>query len=253
MIRLTQKGIKRFFIRMAVFIFLLMGFMALAGYILMPQLTRCVFVSYNDDFIEKEGIYISKGTPDWVQDSLLSMVTKAKERNEAFWEERKGEPILIFCYKKWRFDRMGVAGKPASTWLSLAGAYVVLGPSAFNLDIISHELCHAELLAQVGWLARDNEIPTWFDEGLAMQLDHRSRYAEKNLKRFGADLLQQNDVQLLNGPEEFWSENNDITRLRYILAKQTVHEWLGANPKEKLGLFCSKLRNGVSFEKAFNS
>lgn len=194
---------------------------------------------------------MSQGTPEWIQDSLVSKVKKAQTRNEAFWIETKGEPTLIYCHKRWRFDRLGVPGKPASTWLSLVGAYVVLGPSAFNLDIISHEICHAELLAQVGWFARDNEIPTWFDEGLAMQLDHRSRYAEKNLKIFGAALLQENEVQQLKGPNEFWSEDSETTRIRYILAKQTVHEWLGSNPTEKLGLFCDKLRNGISFEQAF--
>lgn len=246
-----KKGIPKFFIRLISFFAILIVFMTIAGFIAMPQLTRCVFVDYNADFIQKEGIFISKRTPKWARDSLVRMVAKAQARNDDFWQGTKGNPKVIFCYSKWRFDKMGVIGKPASTWLSLAGAYVVLSPSAFNLDIISHELCHAELLAQVGWFARDKEIPTWFDEGLAMQLDYRSRYAEKNLKRFGAELLEKNDVQKLKKPNDFWGKNKEETRIRYILAKRTVNQWLGNKPQARLKQFCKKLREGESFDEAF--
>ena len=223
----------------------------MASYYAMPQLTRCYFVQYNDDFFQREGVYISKNTPQWVQDSLLKRIQLAKDRNDAFWEGMKSDPTVIFCHRKWRFERMGVKGNPASTWLSLAGAYVVLGPSAFNLDIISHELCHAELQAQVGWFARDKEIPTWFDEGLAMQLDYRKRYAEKNLTQFGASLLADREVMSLEGPEDFFSSKKEVSRLRYIRAKKKVRQWLGEHPRARLAVFVSHIREGKSFEEAF--
>lgn len=243
-----KKIVKRIFLLIPLFVVIFL----LAGYLAMPQLTRCFLVPLNGDYVEREGIYLSKYTPEWAQDSLLSLVGKARMRNAAFWQGMKGEPRIIYCYKQWQFDRMGVKGNPASTWLSLGGAFVVLGPAAFNLDIISHELCHAELQAQVGWSARDSEIPTWFDEGLAMQLDRRPRYAERQLRRFGADLLRGTNISELTVPEKFFSGEKSTSQLRYILAKRQVRQWLGDNPSEKLKLFCTQLKQGLSFEEAFN-
>jgi hypothetical protein len=62
-------------------------------------------------------------------------------------------------------------------------AYVVLGPEGLSdIDVVAHELAHAEHLERAGillwWLT-----PAWFREGLAMQVDHRTKYGESALLR----------------------------------------------------------------------
>jgi len=58
-------------------------------------------------------------------------------------------------------------------------SYIVVSPEYLNVDILAHELTHAEVHARVftgrlwDWLS----IPTWFDEGIALQND----YLEKTL------------------------------------------------------------------------
>jgi len=54
-------------------------------------------------------------------------------------------------------------------------ACVVIGREGRNVDVVAHELTHAALFERLGawnraWLA------TWFDEGVAMQVDDRAPY-----------------------------------------------------------------------------
>ena len=217
----------------------------------LPQLGRCLAVDMEDMFFEREGVYMSIGTPQWVQDSLLSKIRQAEERNQAFWGERKSKPVWIYCYKKWLYNRYGVAGKPASTWLSLLGSHIVLSGSSVNLNIISHELCHAELLGHLGWFDRDKKIPTWFDEGLAMQLDHRERYAEHHYQYFGTYERGLPSLQEMKSPTTFWQGDKEETRKKYILAKHEVMIWLGDKPRSKLMNFIHLLKEGSEFEAAY--
>jgi len=81
-------------------------------------------------------------------------------------------------------------------------ACVMIGPNGQNVDVVAHEMAHAELFLRVGWLARWLQIPTWFDEGVAMQVDYRSRYdlpAEK--------IPNAGDVRALTTFSKFFSGN----------------------------------------------
>ncbi len=246
MLSLAKRILKLLLLLIGIFLLLYFALM-----LYMPQLGRCLTIDTDRMFMQREGVYMSIDTPKWVQDSLLSKIHKAGLRNQAFWGEKKSQPTWIYCYKKWLYDQYGVRGKPASTWLSLAGSHIVLSGSAINLNIISHELCHAELLAHLGWFNRDKKIPTWFDEGLAMQLDHRERYAERHYQRFGESKTPIPALNLMTTPAAFWEGSKEETRKKYIAAKHELMTWLGDKPRRKLLHFIQLLQDGAEFDDAY--
>ena len=57
-------------------------------------------------------------------------------------------------------------------------AISVFGPAGQTVDVLAHELAHAELLQRVGYFTMEFCVPAWFDEGLAVQFDERPDYKE---------------------------------------------------------------------------
>ena len=82
--------------------------------------------------------------------------------------------------------------------------------------MLSHELAHVELSARIGYWNRD-EIPNWFDEGLAVQFDDRYSDAEWRTRtdngRTAPDLGQ---MAIITYDD----------RLGYLTAKHEVQRWL---------------------------
>ena len=57
-------------------------------------------------------------------------------------------------------------------------AIILLNQDGHNVDVIAHEWAHAELAERIGVLPRTYQIPTWLDEGIAMQVDFRAAYGD---------------------------------------------------------------------------
>jgi len=72
----------------------------------------------------------------------------------------------------------GIPSTPATVFYTPFRAIMVIGPDGINLDVLSHEMCHTELYHRLGWWRKEMRIPTWFDEGLAMQLDYRNTVSQ---------------------------------------------------------------------------
>jgi hypothetical protein len=65
-------------------------------------------------------------------------------------------------------------------------ACVVIGREGWNVDVVAHEWTHAALFERLGAWNRA-WLPTWFDEGVAMQVDDREPYqgapADENVRQ----------------------------------------------------------------------
>lgn len=108
----------------------------------------------------------------------------------------------------------------------LLPAIVVLGPKGQNIDVAAHEIAHAEFSHRTGVLMRTFKVPTWFDEGLAMQLDRRLDYGEKPLRQ----LLMSGEFELpylesIATPSEFYVADT-AGQLSYAFAKCVVGAWI---------------------------
>jgi len=116
----------------------------------------------------------------------------------------------------------------------LLPAIVILGTQGRNLDVASHEYAHAELAARTSALLRTYQVPTWFDEGVAMQLDHRTDYSEVTLREYLAKI--DNDSLTLNSikyPGLFYREGQR-GKIHYAFSRCVVNRWLGGNGQKEL-------------------
>ena len=95
--------------------------------------------------------------------------------------------------------------------------------------MISHELFHTELCARIGYFKSNNKIPTWLDEGLAMQVDHREKYSEEQYLILKDSLGKDIRLSEISTPELFYT--GDVY-FHYLLAKYQVSIWLKEIRKE---------------------
>jgi hypothetical protein len=108
---------------------------------------------------------------------LLRLLEIARGKIANFYGTCAARPIIIVGSDVARLARFG-GHAYAITHYSLWGSSMVIGPDGQNEDVISHELAHPEMFERIGWWQTLTQMPTWFDEGLAMQFDHRPTYGE---------------------------------------------------------------------------
>lgn len=203
---------------------------------------------------------MSPGTPAKSVVKHKEVIGQAIERLEKFWGEMKSNPVLILCQNRDEFKLYGSdLGTPAMIQMTPFGSYIVIQPEGINVDVISHELCHAELLKRVGWYHKITKVPAWFDEGLALMLDYRypdakghsyedyqtkwEKYTQKGKKTI--------PLEELTYIHDFFCGDNYRTYLAYLIAGREVKRWLQKVEKEGVLQFIQELRQGKSFQQAY--
>lgn len=223
-----------------------------------PSIARCLTIQTRG-FNSFEGrIYVSPDTPPETRNLLQDLMRRGKTRVRDLWGNFEADPVVIYCHNQTAFDQFG-AGSPGVAYLTPLGPYIVIGPHGLRTDIVSHELCHAELFHRMGWLNSELKKPAWFDEGLAMQLDYR--YASRGHSRFFgfmidwerrvADQEKAPDLHRLRDRSAFTSGNLQDTELAYVTAGMEVSRWMEKVGQAGLLHFTDLLDDGQSFEQAY--
>jgi hypothetical protein len=104
------------------------------------------------------------------------------------------------------------------------------------------------MLLPTGWYKRSTKIPTWFDEGLAMQVDNRDYYSENTLMAAINKGIKMPDITKMKTISEFNSGNDDEIWVHYAAAKHLVAQWYS---KEKLSKFVKNMNDGAGFTEAY--
>ncbi|MCK8463496.1 hypothetical protein MUY35_06495 [Aliiroseovarius sp. S1339] len=104
----------------------------------------------------------------------------------------------------------------------LLPSIIILGTLGQNPDVASHEYVHAEVAERTSALLRTYRIPTWFDEGLAMQVDTRAEFDTNALRRLVVE-YRSTPLQLgsMSTPSEFFG-HGEKSVLHYALSKCVV-------------------------------
>ena len=121
-------------------------------------------------------------------------------------------------------------------------ACVMVGPKGQNIDVVAHELMHGELHHRAGYLRRFFQVPTWFDEGVAMQVDYRSRYSLSPPEAQNADY-----VRALTTESSFFVADDEALTRNYASAKTVVASWVTRVGPAALYLRLHRLNNGEPF------
>ncbi len=222
---------------------------AFAHFIIFPQQTRSILIDYSD--FKKEGrLYFNNNTPQNKVDTIKLLMHLASIRVAKFWGQKICNPKYIYCESDEDFKKFGSPySVPALTHVKF-GSYIVISNQGIDLDIIAHEISHAEFYERIGFYNWSFKIPRWFDEGLAMQNDNRSYYSEETLKLKSNNYKNLPDVQKLKSGKQFNEEGSlEQIMLNFMTAKHEVKKWY---TKERLDKLINGLNSGKSFEDAYD-
>lgn len=169
--------------------------------------------------------YVAPSLDAHAREALRVAEGEAHRRVERLYGPLRAQPRLIAADAN-TFSRFASGSTGTTHYLFWGEAITVLGPAGHNVDVLSHELAHAELLERVGFRALQLCVPTWFDEGLAVQFDERppfseQAYLERLRSGWPAPALEQLDTEA-----RFFSGSRDEVRFRYAAARVAVGRWL---------------------------
>jgi hypothetical protein len=220
---------------------------AFAHFIIFPQESRCMLIDYTG--FKKDGmLYFNPNTPQNKIDTLKSLIDIASYRLEGFWGQKKCNPKFIYCDNLKDFKKYGSPSLvPAVTHVKL-GSYIVISKDGIDLDILAHEMTHAEFYERIGFYNWSFKVPKWFDEGLAMQNDYRDYYSEDTLRARSGNYKNLPDVKKFKSNNLFFQGSLEEIMLNYMTAKHEFKKWYSKNKLEKL---IKDLNSGKSFEEAF--
>jgi hypothetical protein len=239
---------KKIIRRTVLIILIVIPISAFAHFILFPQQTRSLLIDYSG--FKKDGrLYFSSNTPKNKADSVKLLIELASNRVAEFWGQKTCNPKFIYCENEEDFKKYGSPYPvPAMTHIKL-GAYIVISNDGLDLDIIAHEISHAEFYERIGFYNWSFKIPRWFDEGLAMQNDYRRYYSDDTLKVKSNNYKNLPDIKKIKSGKEFNEEgSHEQIMLHYMTAKHEVKNWY---TKEKLDKLIKAINSGKTFEEAF--
>ena len=163
----------------------------------------------------------------------------AEKRIQDFWGSKKGNAKIILCKNPQNYTKFCNDDGAGCTIGTPFGTWIILN-NEFNEDVLAHEMCHDELQERLGYFTSKFEVPTWFDEGLALQLDHRffkDSDSTKIVKAFSQKLSYFKGIDLpkineLKTNKAFFGKGPEETQLAYLIAGKRVAEILQHHDKK---------------------
>jgi hypothetical protein len=184
-----------------------------------------------------------KQVPSAMQAQLLS---DARARIQSTFGALESKPIVVFFDDPntfWPFK----PNEYGSTNFLGSRVCVIVGAKGQNIDVTAHELMHAEIAHRVGYWLRWTQLPVWFDEGLAMQVDYRPDYNLPESESSKAD-----DVKSLRSANEFFTTNDAMLTKNYASSKVVVKKWVADIGSANVYSQLDRVRAGESFESMMN-
>ena len=183
---------------------------------------------------------------------LLGMIEQAKDRVKAFFGELhfQDDTIFIICDDENLTQKLGEDHGTVIFFFPIETHYICISDEYLELDILAHEITHAELHSRLSAEVQ-KAIPTWFDEGLALQNDYREKYSE-------AQWIEQTDngkntvaLEDMDTPAEFYAGEAEDRRFRYLNAKHELAVWMTAHGQHGLLELLDRLNGGAVFATAY--
>lgn len=207
---------------------------------------RCYLVRWSALDKIAPNVYVDPTMPEAQRLNLLSIVADAKKRAEMLYGEYTANPVVIAGHT---MEVMEVYGgnsynRIGRTYLTLVETFIILGPNGIlSTDVLSHELAHAEFAERIGYWNR-NEVPNWFDEGLAVQFDDRVSDLEWRPNATDGETASELDQLGI-------IKHDDM--LAYARAKHEVWRWLEAVGQEGFLTLLQAVRSGDEFKETYHA
>lgn len=218
-------------------------------------LYSCAFLKYSNYIEVSDGVYFSKSFSKKEKLLLLRKIELSKERVSSYFGSYIGKSKIIIPRSTDRnlcTTNDSVGGSRNFTKYLLGTAYIVTTLESHTIDIISHEMVHAEIYHNLGY-ENIKKLPVWFNEGMASQVeiirkDFKLWTAEdlsiyKNVKRDKVDIKS---VWSTKG----YSGKHGIEY--YQLAYEEVKKWF-KKTRITPGEFFKRIKETRSFKEAYKN
>lgn len=183
------------------------------------------------------------------KEDTIKMIDEARKRVAEYFGQIKSDPMIIICDDKNTNAKLGGDHDTTTAAIFKAYSYIVISSEYLNVDILAHEMTHAEVHSRIfeGRLGFQSLIPSWFDEGVALQNDYRDLYNEdawKESTNDGANVVALSDIDT---PAKFYAGDTQERRYRYIISKHEVSAWIQRNSVNDLLDLLDKINQGTDF------
>ena len=210
-------------------------------------------IPYRSAFTEiADHVYINRNHARDHQE-ILSLIGQAEGRVREFFGDLRfqDETIIIICDDKELTRKIGEDHATITISFPSEKHYICISDEYLDPDILAHEITHAELRARLTAQAL-GKIPTWFDEGLALQNDYRERYSEEQWKAQTDNGKNTIALEDMDTPAEFYAGEAEDRRFRYLNAKHELDAWMAAHEQHGLLELIEKLNDGEAFYTAYS-
>lgn len=232
------------------YIVLMILALCLSSSILFFQFTSIGYrmtVMYRNFTEVQDHVYISN---DYSGDKqkVISVLDESTKRVSAFWGSLESSPIIIICDNQKTLEKLGGDHDTATLVLFDAYSFISISSEYLNVDVMAHELTHAELHTRLyhGKLPQ-KLVPTWFDEGVATQNDYREKYNDDAWKKATNNGLNVLDFRAIDTAPEFNQGETSERIYRYIVSRHELKEWIERNGMDGLLELISGVNDGVDF------
>ncbi|MFT6507097.1 MAG: hypothetical protein ACI92O_001939 [Colwellia sp.] len=169
---------------------------------------------------------------------LLDSIDKAYSRVNQIYGEINSYPRLIVTnnleYRKFGLNPTGMQNS------GFFRECIFLGSKGMNVDVIAHELVHAEVRYRTNIFTELTKLPAWFIEGTGIKVDFRTPFLIENIN------VSQKEVEQIKSV--FFLRDFPNTSVKSYQASRVAIENL--DPKF-LYFGLERLDNGESFEEVF--
>ncbi len=209
-----------------------------------PSDLACLFVKSAALEELPDGTRVDPGISDAERATFPELQLQAKVRIEKTFGAPRALPIVVFfrdskIFWPLKMNSYGSAGS------AINHHCVFMGPQGLNVDVVAHELMHQELQARVGSWRMFTEVPVWFNEGVAMQVDLRPQYSLAPRESNASDIGK---VRALKSVSQFNQGNNTQLTQHYAFAKAEVAQWLSDVGQQELYPRLERIRAGEHFD-----
>lgn len=207
------------------------------------SVTACALAKFAELEALPDGTLVEQSSSVVERATFIELQSQARVRIKETFGAPRAEPLVVFRDSR-TFWPLKLNNYASAAFLG-SRVCVLIGPQGQNVDIVAHEFMHAELANRVGHWRRFFDVPAWFEEGVAMQVDLRARYnwSDQQDKSKGYGYVRQ-----LNSQSKFNDADDKQLTRNYAAAKAEVAQWLTTIGRGELYNRFERIRAGENFE-----